>query len=944
MANIPGWLLGSTITLVAGAVLYLARQLWKRWRDRIVDAIDLMLRRNVNRFDRRYREFMLSSLRYIDTKGLATVGFFTPDLDAVFVDVSLAYRAPHQIPEGLLTQISADVTDRHSINDFLDLPDPIVLAVIGVPGSGKTTLLRHTARKICLARRRIPILLYLRDHVPVIVSNSNLPLASLAAHGNTSEPPGWFEQHLRDGDCVILLDGLDEVAKSGDRKRIAAWVESQTKRYPKNRFVITSRPQGYRTAPIEGATVVQVRNFTDNQVAQFVRAWYLAFEKHGTGEAADDLLKRLDANPALYDLTVNPLLLTMIANVHRFRGALPGSRTDLYAEICQVMLGRRQEAKNLPIELSADKKEKLLRSLAFTMMHRRVRDLFRTDIYRDIKPALQRLSTPMTERDLLADLSSNGLLVEREADLFSFAHLTFQEYLAATHIRDKALTQTLAESVDDDWWRETTLLYATRSDADPIVSACLDSGTIPALALAFDIADQDSELDPDLRERLDTWLDSTSDDPARRQLRIGVLLTRHLRDQTRTESGGRVCVRPVTTAIYELFREDTGTPAPDGPDSGPNEPIIGVRGNDAAAFARWINDCLNGEVGYRLPNRAEINDPVIQRALARTPRLTVWLEPHDATERPELWTPPDSAHPNRIDAQQLADRVRSDLALSMKSVTYLLLDASIGTVILAHTLARALDRALARDLARALDLALTLDVNRNLDRDRDLTRDLTRALDLTRDLEHAPDRVRDLGLARGLARARARARDRARDRDLDLARDLTLDLARNRALASPHSRTAVMGTALANALTRSLQKGRPTRDWFHQFTQAFVDETRITTGSWSVSLDTLSDNVRRSREWFQSLSSLAPPTWPHDEVAARLEKQAVPIFGLEQPLSAEVATAVRLAALCLAAEADAKGEGLIGDGYREVAAGVTLMELRAKGEALVTETIMLAVG
>src|SRR5262249_34857720 len=147
----------------------------------------------------------------------------------------------------------------------------------------------------------------------------------------------------------------------------------------------TSRPQGYRSAPIEGATVVQVRHFTDNQVTQFVRAWYLAFEKQSTGEAtdvvqlqADDLLKRLDANPDLYDLTVNPLLLTMIANVHRFRGALPGSRTDLYAEICQVMLGRRQEAKNLPIELSADKKEKLLRGLAFTMMQWRVRDLSRT--------------------------------------------------------------------------------------------------------------------------------------------------------------------------------------------------------------------------------------------------------------------------------------------------------------------------------------------------------------------------------------------------------------------------------------------------------------------------------------------------------------------------------------------------------------------------------------
>ena len=53
----------------------------------------------------------------------------------------------------------------------------------------------------------------------------------------------------------------------------------------------------------------------------------------------------------------------MIANVHRYRGALPGSRADLYAEICQVMLWRRQEAKNLPAGLAGDKKEALLRGL-----------------------------------------------------------------------------------------------------------------------------------------------------------------------------------------------------------------------------------------------------------------------------------------------------------------------------------------------------------------------------------------------------------------------------------------------------------------------------------------------------------------------------------------------------------------------------------------------------
>ena len=52
-------------------------------------------------------------------------------------------------------------------------------------------------------------------------------------------------------------------------------------------------------------------------------------------------------------------------------------------------------------------------------------------------------------------------------------------------------------------WRETILLYAATADASLIVSACLDNPTIPALTLAFDCGEASTEMDPDLRQRLD---------------------------------------------------------------------------------------------------------------------------------------------------------------------------------------------------------------------------------------------------------------------------------------------------------------------------------------------------------------------------------------------------------------------------------------------------------
>ncbi len=822
-------------------------------------------RRWTSRFDRHYRVWVLAGMRFIDQKGLATVGPFRSELDDVYVDVSLAHRSPHLVNEGLLPDLPTDVTERRALSEFLDHPDPVVLAVIGAPGSGKTTLLRHTARQVCQRRRgqkrHLPILLYLRDHVAKVVADPNVALTALLRINlgelRSAEPDGWFEQRLRDGECVVLLDGLDEVARPEDRTKVALWAEHQIRQYPGNDYVITSRPQGYRAAKIDGADVLQVRAFTIEQVSRFVHGWYLAVERHCTGAAGEDitirarreadvLLERLDRAPALYDLAVNPLLLTMIANVHRYRGALPGGRAELYAEILQVLF-QRQAAKDLPVDLAGDKKEALLRGLAYAMMDRRLSDLPHDEVLAQIRPALPR---QVTAEGFLADVGSNGLLVERESGLYCFAHHTFQEFLAAAYIRDKGLADVLADTVDDPWWRETTLLYAARADADPIVAACLKSGTITALALAFDCADQDSAIAEELRERLEDLVAEVSKPTTsqeRRRLITGVLLARHLRQLIRTSDGTRLCTRPITASLYQFFREDTHTPAPDSPPSAATGtgPVSGMRASDAAAFVRWVNAVIGGEATYRLPSRAELDDPVAQRLVilpTTNQSRSIWVDLGHAA--PELWVPSGTPHPHQIDAETLTAHLDIDMIRATGTLTRLLLMRSAVAIralssysilpdaILqrANEVIRDLVRsyesipdlpryrgvafayafARARDLARALDRALyrtpyldpALDLDRDLDRvlDRVLDRDLYRVLDLARAL--------DRDTARDPAPAPARARELAPDLDLavDLARVLYLDLGLGLDLDRVLGRD--LARVLAHVLARDLYRDR----------------------------------------------------------------------------------------------------------------------------------------
>jgi predicted NACHT family NTPase len=125
------------------------------------------------------------------------------------------------------------------------------------------------------------------------------------------------------------------------------------------------------------------------------------------------------------------LLLTMVAMVHRYHGALPGSRIELYAEICQVLLGRWRQAKGVKDKLSAEQKLVVLRPLAAQMMTNRIREITVSSAKEIIGSPLERvgMNRDEAERFLSETQSGSGLLLEREAGRWSFAHLTFQEFL-----------------------------------------------------------------------------------------------------------------------------------------------------------------------------------------------------------------------------------------------------------------------------------------------------------------------------------------------------------------------------------------------------------------------------------------------------------------------------------------------------------------------------------
>ncbi|MEV4000751.1 NACHT domain-containing protein [Actinomadura sp. NPDC049753] len=745
---------------------------------------------------RRYLRRMRSAVEQMETIGLVTQAAYVLRTRQVYVDVMLRPRPVTDTvtDTGIGSVSSTEAGRRASLASFLT--PGRVLAVLGAAGSGKTTLARYTALEMAErrepGRRRhgpLPVLLYLRDHAEAIAGGEPEGLAQVAATApwlDGAVSAEWLDERLRRGRCVVLLDGLDEVAESGDRSRVVRWVEDQISRYPANAFVVTSRPLGYDANRLSRADVLQVQRFTNQQIRDFLHAWYRAIERRArrgdpeeidriAAQAADDLFRRISGRPVLADLAANPLLLTMIANVHRYRGSLPGSRVALYEEVCQVLLHRRQEAKRLADGevdgLSGDKKERIVQELAWYMMRRELRDIPAEEAERAVHAVMARTAPNVTPAAFLLHVKRSGLLLEHQHGRYGFAHLTLQEYLASMRVPAHASRrELLMDNVSNPWWREVTLLWAARADASPLVEACLADRTVPALNLAYACAEEARELDPALRTRLDRLLRSESREPEEIRLLDGVAAARVLQDTHVLEDGTRICAHPVPDDLWRRFvvhTEDRHAP-----DNASGD----LWTKDIKAFLAWLNGLFGDGTGYRLPTPAEARQALDRDLYPATTggAETVlyaadqdWTHTHGQT-RLIPYTPDRAPHwptPQQIDAYP---------ALIIEQT---------------HVLFRLLTPATPAVFPHLLAFAQPRDPNRAEDR-------LLEALDLAFDLSFASERVIDA------------AHGRLSERAVDLGFDALPDHADQRAIAGLRDRAIVHATALGQELGRDLASGR----------------------------------------------------------------------------------------------------------------------------------------
>ncbi|WP_439695839.1 SMEK domain-containing protein [Mucilaginibacter sp. AW1-7] len=325
------------------------------------------------------------------------------------------------------------------------------LVILGNPGAGKSSIVKYAICKILEndesifdnndIYRYLPFRIELHKYNLAKVgqggSFAEFMVQILATEYQTNISLERMLKILTFFSCLIFFDGIDEIFDIQERVNVRNEIENFVSTYPDARVVVTSRYESYEEVSFSKFQELEVRNFNEEQLEDYVHKWYKQEESNNEvrkKEIAGCLsqLKHVDN-----ELKYNPLLLSLILILYRNELELPTNKLSIYEGCTNTIVEHRDEKeKKLRINLQISNKTSVFSSIAFWQFDNSNKKLDSITVQRHVKQYL------MTNGDIEDEHEAEKAAIEflDFAKLRSiyfenkFTHKTFLEYFTAYYI------------------------------------------------------------------------------------------------------------------------------------------------------------------------------------------------------------------------------------------------------------------------------------------------------------------------------------------------------------------------------------------------------------------------------------------------------------------------------------------------------------------------------
>ncbi len=367
----------------------------------------------------------------------------------------------HGDKTGIVERLQHRKIDKTSPEEKIprDMPPEVAInafqrfVVLGAPGMGKTTMFRFVAYTVAklglgLARTDEFSLEKKSNLVPLY-----LPLTELSGYSGDmlgclkdylhKRFPGCkaitpeLDSLLKNGQCLVLLDSLDEVA-AAELRRVKESIKGflNNSDWRGNIILLSCREGSWKRddVSLDFPAVLQIVDLDEAAIGEYLLHWFGAEQS----AAALKLKGQICTMPRLKALASNPFLLSLIAWLSQ-SDQLPERRVELYVRCTEALLEEKHkpEPDRSPSAFGrdhADLKAGVLTEAAFAMMQQNLRAIPRNKLREVIRQALGS-NDAMDERPgKLIDEIHRGSAILRETNaehIYEFQHNTFREYFTA---------------------------------------------------------------------------------------------------------------------------------------------------------------------------------------------------------------------------------------------------------------------------------------------------------------------------------------------------------------------------------------------------------------------------------------------------------------------------------------------------------------------------------